>query len=933
MEKLQTDMVSFGAAMKKQGEDTAAALKAVNASLASFAVNQTTMCENLKSFSSWMPTVEGSLHALQLSLADVGERVAVLESALSSDDDETPRPDGHREDHHPQGIVTRASKAMAPALGKGLRKDIQRAIRLHHPRTVDAALSLAETQEELSEESRPLSPPSRYKSNYQPAYARTGFPGKGILNHKHEDKDKGDNKPQWQNKFQLLKAQRRERGECFKCGDKFHPGHKCSKSVPINLVEELVEILQMSVGDSEGEESEGNSSSEETFMHMSLGAIGGTVKKKSLRLQGTIRDKQVLILVDSGSFGNFISSTAVEQLGLPTVDIDPVTVTVANGAREQVRTAVVDVPWECQGATFTTSFRVFDLPSYDIIVGMDWLDTLGPMWMDWKKKVFRIKQNGKRITIKGVQDKTSSCAFISPEELQQLEKDMAILHIVQLSSATIDSSKQDLPKEIAQVLREHESCFGTPKGLPPHRPYDHKINLMQGVQPVNVRPYRYSPQQKDEIEKQIKEMLVQGIIKESKSPFASPVLLVKKKDGTWRFCIDYRQLNAVTVKDRYPMPVVEELLDELAGAKFFTKLDLRSGFHQIRMVPHDESKTAFRTHNGHYEFLVMPFGLSCAPATFQAAMNTVFAHIIRKYVLVFVDDILVYSSTIQDHKKHLDTVLQLLEQNKLYVKRSKCSFAQQSLEYLGHIISADGVSTDPTKIEAVQHWPQPTNPTQLRGFLGLAGYYRKFIRHFGIISRPLTDLLKKNKAFVWSPVVHDAFLSLKTALVQAPVLALPDFTKDFVLEADACATGVVCQQAKSEHVRYPGKLQPLPIPKEAWHTVGMDFIEGLPVSNKFDTILVVVDKLTKFGHFIPLKHPFTATTVAQAFFDTVYRLHGLPKATADLTAPPMPSAGDPRPPEKRRRKAPPQPSIDSTGRAPRAAAAAAARRTDCGGWF
>ncbi|KAK1693114.1 hypothetical protein QYE76_009811 [Lolium multiflorum] len=1085
MEKLQTDMASFGVAMKKQGEDTAAALKAVNASLASFAVNQTTMCENLKSFSSWMPTVEGSLHALQLSLAEVGERVAVLESALSSDDDETPRPDGHREDHHPQGIVSRASKAMAPALGK-----------------VDAALSLAETQEELSEESRPYSPPSRYRSNYQSAYTRTGFPGKGILSHKTEDKDKGDNKPQWQNKFQLLKAQRRERGECFKCGDKYQPGHKCSKSVPLNLVEELVEILQLSVVDSEGEESEGNSSSEETFMHVSLGAMGGTVKKKSLRLQGTIRDKQVLILVDSGSFGNFISSAAVEQLGLPTVDIDPVTVTVANGAREQVCMAVVDVPWECQGATFTTSFRVFDLPSYDIIVGMDWLDTLGPMWMDWKKKIFRIKQNGKRITIKGVQDKTSSCAFISPEELQQLEHDMAILHVVQLSSVTIDPTKQDLPEEIAQVLKEHESCFGTPKGLPPHRPYDHKINLMQGVQPVNVRPYRYSPQQKDEIEKQIKEMLVQGIIKESKSPFASPVLLVKKKDGSWRFCIDYRQLNAVTVKDRYPMPVVEELLDELAGAKFFTKLDLRSGFHQIRMVPHDESKTAFRTHNGHYEFLVMPFGLSCAPATFQAAMNTVFAHIIRKYVLVFVDDILVYSTTIQEHKKHLETVLQLLEQNKLYVKRSKCSFAQQSLEYLGHIISAEGVSTDPTKIEAVQHWPQPTSLTQLRGFLGLAGYYRKFIRHFGIISRPLTDLLKKNKAFVWSPVVHDAFLSLKTALVQAPVLALPDFTKDFVLEADACATGVgavlmqqghplaflskalgprnqalsvydkeclaillaidkwrsylqhrqftihtdqrslvhlgehkfstpiqqkaffklmglqyrvvykkgvtnraadalsrrphntetmaisavqprwiesviegyqadpkaqelltelaitqtndqgyslhkgvirhkgrvwlgtqhqahqavllafhhsalgghsgilptyqkikklfswpgmkesvhkfvqsctVCQQAKSEHVRYPGKLQPLPIPKEAWHTVGMDFIEGLPVSNKFDTILVVVDKLTKFGHFIPLKHPFTASTVAQAFFDTVYRLHGLPQ-TAPMAA-------------------------------------------------
>jgi hypothetical protein len=265
---------------------------------------------------------------------------------------------------------------------------------------------------------------------------------------------------------------------------------------------------------------------------------------------------------------------------------------------------------------------------------------------------------------------------------------------------------------------------------------------------------------------------------------------VRKKDGTWRFCVDYRHLNAVTVKDRYPMPVVDELLDELAGSKFFTKLDLRSGYYQIRVAEEDECKTAFRTHSGHYEFLVMPFGLTCAPATFQAAMNTVFAHAIRSYVLVFVDDILIYNKTLEEHQKHLRDVFRLLQQNQFYVKRSKCSFAQPSLEYLGHIISAKGVATDPAKIAAVQGWPTPTNLKQLPGFLGLAGYYRKFIRQFGILCCPLTHLLKKQVQFPWTPEVQAAFEALKQALTQAPVLALPDFAKEFVLETDACATGV-----------------------------------------------------------------------------------------------------------------------------------------------
>lgn len=284
-------------------------------------------------------------------------------------------------------------------------------------------------------------------------------------------------------------------------------------------------------------------------------------------------------------------------------------------------------------------------------------------------------------------------------------------------------------------------------------------------------------------------MLRSGVITHSMSPYAAPVLLVKKKDGTWRFCIDYRRLNLVTIKNKFPLPIVDELLDELAGAAYFSKLDLRAGYHQIRMREEDELKTAFKTHHGHFQFRVMPFGLTNAPATFQCLMNSIFAEYTRKFVIIFLDDILVYSTTLKEHEAHLRLVLALLREHRLYPKASKCSFAQDKIEYLGHVISREGVATDSEKTTVMHAWPVPTNATELRGFLGLTGYYRKFVPRYGVIAKPLTQLLTK-KGFAWNEQAEVAFQELKLSMVNTPVLALPNFDRPFTIETDACDTGI-----------------------------------------------------------------------------------------------------------------------------------------------
>jgi hypothetical protein len=267
---------------------------------------------------------------------------------------------------------------------------------------------------------------------------------------------------------------------------------------------------------------------------------------------------------------------------------------------------------------------------------------------------------------------------------------------------------------------------------------------------------------------------------------------VKKKDGSMRLCIDYREINRVTVQNKYPLPRIDELFDQLQGAQIFSKIDLRSGYHQLKIKPDDVPKTAFRTRYGHYEFLVMPFGLTNAPAAFMDLMNRVFKPFLDQFVVVFIDDILIYSKSKEDHERHLRLVLQVLKEKKLYAKLKKCEFWLDSVAFLGHVISKDGISVDPKKVEAVVEWNRPNNVTEIRSFLGLAGYYRRFVEGFSRLAMPLTRLTQKGVKFEWSEECEQSFQELKQRLVSAPILTIPDGSGGLIIYSDASKKGLGC---------------------------------------------------------------------------------------------------------------------------------------------
>ncbi|KAK1664854.1 hypothetical protein QYE76_053013 [Lolium multiflorum] len=388
----------------------------------------------------------------------------------------------------------------------------------------------------------------------------------------------------------------------------------------------------------------------------------------------------------------------------------------------------------------------------------------------------------------------SLVSLATKEDMREFSEDPTAMPLVLLYRGTVlvSNDMTPLPLGVSNVLQEFGDVFPeeVPAGLPPLRGIEHQIDLIPGASLPNRAPYRTNPEETKEIQKQVQALLDKGYIRISLSPCAVPVILVSKKDGTWRMCVDCRAINNITIRYRHPIPRLEDMLDELSGAVVFSKIDLRSGYHQIRMKEGDEWKTAFKTKFGLYEWLVMPFGLTNAPSTFMRLMNHVLREFIGKFVVVYFDDILIYSRNESDHIIHIRHVLQVLRDNQLYGNLEKCTFCKDKVIFLGYVVSKHGVEVDESKIEAIQNWPTPMNVSQVRSFHGLAGFYRRFVPNFSTIAAPLNDLTKKGVVFEWGAAQDHAFDELKRLLTSAPLLALPDFNKQFEIECDASGIGI-----------------------------------------------------------------------------------------------------------------------------------------------
>ncbi|KAL4569364.1 hypothetical protein LXL04_025000 [Taraxacum kok-saghyz] len=706
-----------------------------------------------------------------------------------------------------------SNQALRNCFISGLRADIQAEITLHSPTTLHQTYGLAKLiEDKLTINRYRYTPSTRPPSNTTATTTTSRTPPitpntptlPAIL---PTPPKSNPHLPFTQLTPEALQKRRAE-GLCFRCPEKFHPGHKCNPPQFLLIVDND-EHQEPPINDEPEPQTPAIEPALDSsffdfpappqFLSLSNAAFYGLQSHRALRVTGYINGQAVTTLIDCGSTHNIIQPRIATLLHLTPTTVTPFPVMIGNGENLHCEGFFPDIPLELNHNTFR--LLLFVLPvagADDIILGIAWLSSLGPITADFVVPQISFFVNGTTCTLTGEPLNTQ----ITTSSLHSLiRKDsIASLHMLTLQHPT------DLPETpplithedptITKLISQYSQLFEPPHGLPPHRSHDHHIPLLSNSNPINVKPYRYPHFQKEIMTNLISDMLKEGIIQPSQSPYSSPVLLVKKKDGTWRFCVDYRALNAVTVKDRFPIPTVDELLDELHGAKVFSKIDLRAGYHQIRVAPQDTHKTAFRTVDGHYKFRVMPFGLTNAPATFQSAMNDLFRTVLRKFVLVFFDDILVYSPSITSHYEHLHFVFHTLLQHNYHAKPSKCSFAANEIPFLGHIISANEVAADPEKIAAIQSWPIPTSFTTLRAFFGLTGYYRRFVKDYAHTASPMTDILKQS-TFTWFAPAQQAFTTLQTAMTDLITLALPDFKSTFDITTDA--SGIAIGAVLSQH--------------------------------------------------------------------------------------------------------------------------------------
>ena len=563
-----------------------------------------------------------------------------------------------------------------------------------------------------------------------------------------------------------------------------------------------------------------------------------------LTLRALVNGANARATIDTGATHVFVAKDYVNRIGLATT---PCTnkVSLANG-KDIPAHGTCKIRLKLGKMVCIISAYVVELSTdYDILLGMSWFRKHVTV-LDMEHNSITLKNDNKQYTIKfgtsqtPVVQPSATPMLLSALQLKRwMRKDaVAACYLVQVQPVPPEQSiheqtqKHQQPNTSNTHQPQHTNSKGTviqetrlkrildkyrcvfpdelPDGLPPNRGGPvHTIPIQPNQTPPFRPMYRMTRPELEECEKQVKELLRKGLIEPSCSPYGAPVLFVIKKSGERRQVTDYRLLNKQTISNKYPMPRIDELLDQLQGAKVFSSLDLQSGYHQIRISEEDVPKTAFRTPFGHYQWRVLPFGLKNAPATFQTVMNNIFAPLIGKCVVIYLDDILIYSKTAEEHEQHLEQVLQLLEQNQLYAKLAKCQFNMQNVEFLGHMVGHDGIRPDPRKTALVRDWPKPQTITHVRSFLGLTNYFRRFVQGYSKLAQPLFDLLKKpdpGKRVTWTKQCQEAFDGLKAALTDPPVLSIPDFSKPFKVICDASdgAIGAVLLQ-DDKPIAYEGR--------------------------------------------------------------------------------------------------------------------------------
>ena len=530
-------------------------------------------------------------------------------------------------------------------------------------------------------------------------------------------------------------------------------------------------------------------------------------RSEHLMVNVQIEGRQLRAMVDSGASGNFIATRYADYHELPiqrkTVVYPLLTVdgSALNGGKV---TDEVQVTLRIDRHEERIRLDVIDLASYDIILGIPWLRKWNPH-IDWRKGVLTLKDHTTIKTLASLswdEDETEHTRVweINRRKMKRIARSNSdSLRTVWVKPAeqrimgttSTDEQKTDkveFPeryKQFKDIFEEHVETT-----LSQHKSWDHEIKLQEGKEPTYGPIYKLSEYELRVLKEYIEENLKKGFIRPSESSAGYPILFAPKKDGKLRLCVDYRQLNNITVKNRYTLPLISELQDRIGGAKIFTLLDLREAYHHIRMKEGEEWKTAFRTRYGHYEYTVMPFGLTNAPASLQSLMNDTFREFLDEFVVIYLDDILIYSKNEEQHHKHVEKVLEKIQEIGFLVKPEKCAWDVTEVEFLGHIITTEGIRMDPKKIKAIMEWPTPKNIKGVQGFTGLTNYYRKYVDKYSDKAAPLTDMTKKEIGFHWDSTVQKAFDDLKKEFRDGDILANFDPELPGLVEADASDRGV-----------------------------------------------------------------------------------------------------------------------------------------------